>query len=64
MRNLPVQIIWGREDAIVPVSAAAAYRDALRNTAVKAAIFDHCGHRPEIEKPAEFLAVVREFLAA
>jgi pimeloyl-ACP methyl ester carboxylesterase len=63
VRNLPVQVIWGREDAIVPVSAAAAYRDALRNTGVKVAIFDHCGHRPEIEKPAEFLQMVREFLA-
>jgi pimeloyl-ACP methyl ester carboxylesterase len=63
VRNLPVQIIWGREDAVVPVSAAAAYRGALRNTEVKVALFDDCGHRPEIEKPTEFLKVVREFLA-
>jgi pimeloyl-ACP methyl ester carboxylesterase len=63
VRNLPTQIIWGREDAVVPVSAAAAYRNALRNTGVKVAIFDHCGHRPEIEKLAEFLKVVREFIA-
>ena len=61
--GLPTQIIWGREDAIVPVSAAEAYRRALHNTDVKVTIFDHCGHRPEIEKSNEFVKLVREFLA-
>jgi pimeloyl-ACP methyl ester carboxylesterase len=61
--GLPTQIFWGREDAIVPVSAAEAYRKALRNTDVKVTIFDHCGHRPEIEKSAEFIKQVRDFLA-
>jgi pimeloyl-ACP methyl ester carboxylesterase len=61
--GLPTQIFWGREDAIVPVSAAEAYHNALRNTDVKVTIFDHCGHRPEIEKSAEFIKQVRDFLA-
>jgi len=61
--GLPTQIIWGREDVIVPVSAAEAYRKALRNTDVKVTIFDNCGHRPEIEKSNEFIKLVREFLA-
>ena len=61
--GLPTQIIWGREDAIVPVSACEAYRKALSNTEVKATVFDQCGHRPEIEKSAEFIKLVREFLA-
>jgi pimeloyl-ACP methyl ester carboxylesterase len=61
--GLPTQIIWGREDATVPVSAAEAYRKALHNTDVKVTIFDHCGHRPEIEKSSEFIKLVREFLA-
>jgi pimeloyl-ACP methyl ester carboxylesterase len=63
VKGLPTQIIWGREDAVVPVSAAEAYRKALRNTDVNLAIFDNCGHRPEIEKAQDFLKVVREFLA-
>ena len=63
VKGLPTQIIWGREDAVVPVSAAEAYRKALCNTDVNLAIFDNCGHRPEIEKPQDFLKVVREFLA-
>jgi pimeloyl-ACP methyl ester carboxylesterase len=63
VKGLPVQIFWGREDRVVPVSAAAAYRNALANTEVRLTVFDDCGHKPEIEKPAEFLKTVREFLA-
>jgi pimeloyl-ACP methyl ester carboxylesterase len=63
VRDLPVQIIWGRQDRVVPVSAAEAYKQALRNTDVRLTVFDNCGHRPEIEKPAEFINLVREFLA-
>lgn len=63
VRNLPVQIIWGREDRVVPVSAADAYKKALANTEVKVAIYDQCGHRPEIEQREQFLKTVREFLA-
>ena len=63
VKGLPVQIVWGREDAVVPVSAAESYRKALKNTDVNLTIFDHCGHRPEIEKSAEFIKLVREFLA-
>lgn len=63
VKGLPTQIIWGREDATVPVSAAEAYKNALKNTETRLAIFDQCGHRPEIEKSAEFIKLVREFLA-
>jgi pimeloyl-ACP methyl ester carboxylesterase len=63
VKGLPVQIVWGREDAIVPVSAAGAYHQALKNTDVKVTIYDQCGHRPEVEKSAEFTKLVREFFA-
>ena len=63
VRGLPTQLIWGREDHVVPVSAATAYKAALANTEVRLAVFEECGHRPEIEKTAEFLKTVREFLA-
>ncbi|HZP46418.1 MAG TPA: alpha/beta hydrolase [Candidatus Binataceae bacterium] len=63
VKGLPVQIIWGREDAIVPVAAAECYRQGLKNTDVRVQIYDNCGHRPEIEKSAEFIQLVREFLS-
>src|SRR5262249_50287917 len=61
--GLPTQIVWGREDALVHVSAAQTYRQALGNTDVHLKIFDQCGHRPEIEKPAEFVELIQSFLA-
>jgi pimeloyl-ACP methyl ester carboxylesterase len=61
--GLPTQIIWGREDDLVPVSAAQAYKQALDNTETRLTIFDDCGHRPEIEKTAEFVKLITEFLA-
>jgi pimeloyl-ACP methyl ester carboxylesterase len=61
--GLPTQIVWGREDDLVPVSAAQAYKQALCNTETRLTIFDDCGHRPEIEKTAEFVKLITEFLA-
>lgn len=63
VKGLPTQLIWGREDAVVPASCGEAYRKALKNTEVKLTVFDKCGHRPEIEQSAEFIKLVREFLA-
>jgi len=45
------------------VSAAEAYRKALKNTEVNVMIYNNCGHRPEIEKSAEFIKLVHDFLA-
>lgn len=63
VKGLPTQVIFGREDEIVHASAAEAYRKALKNTDVNVTVYDKCGHRPEIEKSAEFIKLVREFLA-
>jgi pimeloyl-ACP methyl ester carboxylesterase len=63
VRGLPTQLIWGREDAVVPVSAAESYRTALKNTDVNISILDKCGHRPEVDQTDEFIKVVRGFLA-
>jgi pimeloyl-ACP methyl ester carboxylesterase len=62
VKDLPVQIVWGREDEIVPVSCAEAYRKALKNTAVNVEVYNNCGHRPEIEKTDDFVKLLREFL--
>ena len=63
VKGLPTQIVWGREDAVVHVSAAEAYRKALKNTEVNVMIYNNCGHRPEIEKSAEFIKLVHDCLA-
>lgn len=59
--GLPSLIIWGRQDAVVPLSAGEAYHKAISGS--KLAVLDQCGHRPEIEKTTEFVKLLRDFLA-
>ena len=60
LKSLPTQIIWGRENAIVPLSASQVYRESIPGSRLD--IIDDCGHRPEIERPDEFVRLVKEFL--
>ena len=62
LKRLPTQIIWGRDDEIVPVSAAQVFHDSIPGSGLT--IFDNCGHNPHMEKTDEFLATVKSFLAS
>jgi 4,5:9,10-diseco-3-hydroxy-5,9,17-trioxoandrosta-1(10),2-diene-4-oate hydrolase len=59
--TIPALIVWGRQDAIVPVECGELYQQALGNATLK--VIDNCGHSPQIEKPQEFQSVVGEFLS-
>jgi pimeloyl-ACP methyl ester carboxylesterase len=63
LRNVPAPslIVWGRQDAIVPVECGELFQQALPNATLK--VIEHCGHTPANEKPQEFLHVVTEFLS-
>lgn len=61
LRGLPTLILWGRQDAIVPLSAAQLYHQSIPGS--RLAVLDHCGHRPEVEKPEEFVRLVHRFLS-
>ena len=61
VNGLPTLIVWGREDAVVPLSAGHRYNQAIAGSEL--AVFDECGHRPEIEQTAQFVSRVRGFLA-
>ena len=56
---LPVQIIWGRADRIVPV----AHADLLA-VRLLVHILDETGHLPHLEKPGEVNRLLRAFIAA
>lgn len=58
--DLPTLLIWGRQDRIVPLAAADEFKRVIK--LAQLAIFDNCGHRPEVEKPADFLREVEAFL--
>jgi pimeloyl-ACP methyl ester carboxylesterase len=57
----PTLIIWGKQDAIVPLNCGELYQQALANATLH--VIDRCGHSPALEKPQEFLQAVRAFLA-
>ena len=58
--NIPVLIVWGAQDRIIPVRHA--YNAAREAPGVRLCIFDQCGHWPQMEKSAEFNQLVLDFL--
>jgi pimeloyl-ACP methyl ester carboxylesterase len=62
LKNLPTLVLGGRQDSIVPLSAAEAYQTAIPGSQLS--VIDDCGHRPEVEKPGEFVKLVNQFLSA
>jgi pimeloyl-ACP methyl ester carboxylesterase len=58
--SIPTLLIWGKQDGIVPVTAANDYRRALKNS--KLVVLDNCGHRPELESLDRFVDETRNFL--
>ena len=59
---MPVQILWGDHDRILPVGYAAQFAQLLPQARVD--IIEDCGHLPQSEKPQEFLRRFREFTAS
>jgi len=61
LNTLRTLIVWGREDAIVPLSAGQVYQESIPGS--KLSVINNCGHRPEVEKSSEFVKLVHEFLS-
>ena len=59
--GLPTLLVWGREDRIVPLSAGQTYNRSIVGSEL--AMFEECGHRPEIERSQAFIDRVKNFLA-
>ena len=60
--ELPTLVVWGRNDALIPVAYAERFRAAIPGAKVQ--IIEECGHIPHAEKTAEFLAAIRGFAKA
>jgi len=58
--DVPVLILWCRDDRILPFSDAGKFRDALPRAEVF--LLDRCGHSPQEERPEETLQVLERFL--
>ncbi|MFN0263211.1 alpha/beta fold hydrolase [Tepidamorphus sp. 3E244] len=49
--DVPLDIVWGKEDGIVPASAANIWKDAVPGARVS--FIENCGHLPHAEKAEE-----------
>lgn len=58
--NSPTLIVWGREDRIIPLKHGIYGHGQIRGSRLE--VFEQCGHIPNLEKPAEFNRLVRDFL--
>ncbi len=59
--DVPVLLVWGSHDAVIPVAHAALAADALPHARVE--IFDQAGHCPHHSDPERFTALLIEFVA-
>ena len=58
---LPLLIVWGENDPIIPVDHAREAHSQLPSSRLE--IFADTGHVPQLERPGRFIAVLERFLA-
>ncbi len=59
--RMPLMVVWGRQDKLVPAAHAEAVLEAVPDARVH--IFDECGHWPQVEHAEQFNSLVAEFLS-
>ena len=55
--TVPVTVVWGRADRVIPVAQAEAVAGAVRH------LIDGAGHMPHMERPGEVQAAIQETIA-
>ena len=60
LERTPTLIVWGEEDAIVPLSAGEEYQRRIPGSRLE--VIPNCGHHPELEATERFVGLVEEFL--
>jgi pimeloyl-ACP methyl ester carboxylesterase len=58
--QIPTLIVWGEQDAMIPLEIGQRLHRLIPGS--KLAVIPECGHLPALEKPAEFVRSVLEFL--
>ena len=61
-KDLPVLLIWGAEDPIIPVEHARAAHRLLPDSTL--AVFDGVRHFPHVEAPQRFVTALEDFCAS
>lgn len=60
--RLPVLLLWGRHDAIVPLSQGTRLEAAINGA--KLEVLENCGHNPQEEHPQAAFSLIDRFLAS
>lgn len=58
--EIPVFLIWGKNDKITPPEVAIEFNELLPDSELH--WIDHCGHAPMMERPDEFNRLLKGFL--
>lgn len=58
--HIPVLIIWGEEDEIIPISVGKKLHNNIPNSLFYS--IKQCGHNPHEEKPDEVIQIISKFL--
>jgi pimeloyl-ACP methyl ester carboxylesterase len=58
--DIPLWMVWGRRDGLVPPLHARAFE--RMHPAAEVHVFDDCGHYPQIELPGRFNSLLSEWL--
>jgi pimeloyl-ACP methyl ester carboxylesterase len=58
--RLPVLLLWGRHDSIVPLSQGSRLAAAIPGATLE--VLEECGHNPQEEKPEETFDVIDSFI--
>lgn len=56
----PTLLIWGMQDIVTPPFVGEKFKDLIEDS--RLFFLDQCGHAPMMEKPAEFNALLEDFL--
>ena len=59
--HLPTMIVWGANDAIIPVAHAHSAHEAIPGSRLE--ILDDVGHFPHAEDPEQFIELMLDFMA-
>ena len=59
--EVPVMIVWGTEDWVIPSVAAHSYHRRIPHSRLET--FESTGHVPQLERPKRFNRLLEEFLA-
>jgi pimeloyl-ACP methyl ester carboxylesterase len=60
--QLPIDIIWGASDRLVPLEYAKRVQARLPHGSLT--VIEHCGHAPQFERPRELTRILLQILAA